>query len=114
MMRLTARYADDWDTNFRKMEQLPALQTALDGACTEEGRDPSTLARSANITVAATGEPNPFGMGAQVSGTVEEMAAGLRAYANLRFSQVVVWLTPCTLAGIEAFAPVLELLDRGT
>jgi alkanesulfonate monooxygenase SsuD/methylene tetrahydromethanopterin reductase-like flavin-dependent oxidoreductase (luciferase family) len=113
MMRLTARYADAWDTNFRKMEQLPALQAALDGACTEEGRDPSTLARSASITVAATGEANRFGMGAQVSGTVEEMAAGLRAYASMGFSQVVVWLTPCTLSGIEAFAPVLELLDRG-
>jgi alkanesulfonate monooxygenase SsuD/methylene tetrahydromethanopterin reductase-like flavin-dependent oxidoreductase (luciferase family) len=112
MLRLTARYANAWDTNFRPLDQLPALQAALDDACGEEGRDPATVERSASVTVAAAGEKNPYVMAPQVSGTTEEMTASLRAYADLGFSQVVVWLTPCTLAGIDAFAPVLEQLRR--
>jgi len=46
-------------------------------------------------------------------GGTEELAAGLRAYAAAGFSQVAVGLVPQTLAGIEAYAPVVELLDRG-
>ena len=37
MMRLAARYADVWDTNFRKVDQLPDLQTALDSAWWQRG-----------------------------------------------------------------------------
>jgi hypothetical protein len=36
----------------------------------------------------------------------------LRAYAHAGFTHVQLWLEPSTLAGIDAFAPVLELLDR--
>jgi hypothetical protein len=41
------------------------------------------------------------------------MADALRAYARVGLARVDVWLTPNTLAGLDAFAPVLELLDRG-
>lgn len=112
MMRLAARYADIWDTNFHKWDALPDLQSALNSACAEVGRDPATIERSASITVSFTGSKNVFGMSAQLSGTPAEVAAGLRAYAAAGFSQVVVWLTPNTLASLNDFAPVLELLDR--
>jgi hypothetical protein len=51
-------------------------------------------------------------MRVHLSGPPEELAADLRAYAAAGFSRVSVWLTPNSLAGIEAFAPALELLAR--
>ncbi len=46
-----------------------------------------------------------------LSGSAEELAAALRAYAAAGIAHVQVWLDPNTVAGAEAFAPVLALLD---
>jgi alkanesulfonate monooxygenase SsuD/methylene tetrahydromethanopterin reductase-like flavin-dependent oxidoreductase (luciferase family) len=51
--------------------------------------------------------------GPPLTGSPAEIAAGLRAYADAGVSHVQVWLEPNTPAGIAAFAPVLEELDRG-
>jgi alkanesulfonate monooxygenase SsuD/methylene tetrahydromethanopterin reductase-like flavin-dependent oxidoreductase (luciferase family) len=51
--------------------------------------------------------------GPPLTGSPAEIAAGLRAYADAGLSHVQVWLEPNTPAGIEAFAPVLQELDRG-
>jgi hypothetical protein len=51
--------------------------------------------------------------GPPVTGSAAEIAAELRAYADAGVSHVQVWLEPNTPAGIAAFAPVLEALDRG-
>jgi hypothetical protein len=48
-----------------------------------------------------------------LTGTPEAMAAGLRVYADSGYTQVQVWLNDQTVASIEAFAPVLELVRRG-
>jgi alkanesulfonate monooxygenase SsuD/methylene tetrahydromethanopterin reductase-like flavin-dependent oxidoreductase (luciferase family) len=48
-----------------------------------------------------------------VTGTPEEMADLLRAFAREGVSHVQLWLEPNTMAAIDAFVPVLELLDRG-
>ena len=45
-----------------------------------------------------------------LSGSAEEIAAGLNAFADRGTSHVQIWLGPNTRAGIEAMAPVLELL----
>jgi hypothetical protein len=47
--------------------------------------------------------------GATSPGEIAEM---LRGYAREGLSHVQVWLTPNTLAGLEWFAPVLDLLDH--
>jgi hypothetical protein len=51
--------------------------------------------------------------GPPLTGSPADIAAGLRAHAAARLSHVQVWLEPNTPAGIEAFARVLEELDRG-
>jgi hypothetical protein len=48
-----------------------------------------------------------------LTGSSEEIAAGLRAFARAGVAHVQLWLAPSTLAGIDAFAPVLAELDRG-
>jgi hypothetical protein len=42
----------------------------------------------------------------------ERLADELRAYAREGVSHVQLWLEPNTLESLEAFAPVLALLDR--
>jgi hypothetical protein len=37
----------------------------------------------------------------------------MRAYAREGISHIQVYPDPCTVEGIEAFAPVLEILDQG-
>jgi hypothetical protein len=47
-----------------------------------------------------------------LTGTPEELAEEMRGYAREGIAHVQVYPDPCTVAGIEAFAPVLETLDR--
>jgi probable F420-dependent oxidoreductase len=121
-LRLAARYADLWTTNLmvtssRPEDVQPSLGL-LDEVCQEVGRDPATLARAAMLhwrDPAWTGSL-PAWVGTRFSppltGAPEEVAEVLRAYARIGIShvQVVVW--PHTLAGVEAFRPVLEALDQ--
>jgi alkanesulfonate monooxygenase SsuD/methylene tetrahydromethanopterin reductase-like flavin-dependent oxidoreductase (luciferase family) len=117
MLDLTARYADGWNTWFSStgntVAGLVPLLEKVDAACEAAGRDPATLARSAAVIV-EVGPHEPSAMtGPPLTGSPAELAAGLRAHAAAGLSHVQVWLEPNTPAGIAAFAPVLEELDRG-
>lgn len=46
MLRLAARYADEWNVSSTSPAEYRRLSLRLDDACTEIGRDPSTLRRS--------------------------------------------------------------------
>jgi alkanesulfonate monooxygenase SsuD/methylene tetrahydromethanopterin reductase-like flavin-dependent oxidoreductase (luciferase family) len=117
MLALAARYGDSWNTWFSSTGNtlaglLPLLER-VDAACATAGRDPATLPRSAAVIV-EVGPHAPFAMtGPPLTGSPAEIAAGLRAYADAGLSHTQIWLEPNTPAGIEAFAPVLEALDRG-
>jgi probable F420-dependent oxidoreductase len=119
MLDVTARYADEWNADFGSTpESIRSLNAAVDAACKEVGRDPATLARSAALMVDVRGHAAPgenwvadARAGQALSGSTEELAAALRAYAKAGIGHVQVWLDPNTVAGVEAFAPVLALLD---
>jgi probable F420-dependent oxidoreductase len=119
MLAVTARYADEWNADFGSTpESIRSLNAAVDAACLEVGRDPATLARSAAVMVDVTGHAVPgenwvadARAGQAFSGSTEELATALRAYAQAGIGHVQVWLDPNTVAGVEAFAPVLALLN---
>jgi alkanesulfonate monooxygenase SsuD/methylene tetrahydromethanopterin reductase-like flavin-dependent oxidoreductase (luciferase family) len=116
MLDLSARYADGWNTWFSStgntVEGLLPLLARVDAACEAAGRDPRTLERSAAVIV-EVGPHEPSAMtGPPISGSSADIADVLRAHAAAGLSHVQVWLEPNTPAGIEAFAPVLEELDR--
>jgi alkanesulfonate monooxygenase SsuD/methylene tetrahydromethanopterin reductase-like flavin-dependent oxidoreductase (luciferase family) len=122
MSRVIAQYADDWNvllpwTGPTDPARIPPLRTAMDAACHRAGRDPATLRRSAGVAVSLNGAPTRFGTwdltANAISGPPEALAEYLRAFAAEGIDQVQVLLGPSTVAGIEAFAPVLELLDQG-
>jgi alkanesulfonate monooxygenase SsuD/methylene tetrahydromethanopterin reductase-like flavin-dependent oxidoreductase (luciferase family) len=125
MIHLAACYADSWNTWMHSTNNSAAgvapLRTLLDTACAEVGRDPTTLERSVAVGVEfsdAVAYPEDYpawwvGSGQPLTGLPETMAAELRAYAAAGISHVQLWINPTTSAGIAAFAPVLEILDRG-
>jgi alkanesulfonate monooxygenase SsuD/methylene tetrahydromethanopterin reductase-like flavin-dependent oxidoreductase (luciferase family) len=113
MMRLVAQHADIWNGwlvfGQNHPNVVPPLRDAVDAACAELERDPSTLRRTVAIDVALLGRDDPED--APLRGEPEQLAAALHAFALEGITEVEIGLRPNTLAGIEAFAPVLALLD---
>jgi probable F420-dependent oxidoreductase len=114
MLRLVAQYADSWNTFFSNTgnspEGIPPLRTKVDAACDAAGRDPSTLERTVTVLVGfdlpgKVGHPQ---VKTPLSGSPDEIAEGLRAYAREGVSHLQIYLDPMTPAAIEAFAPVIE------
>ncbi|HKM73589.1 MAG TPA: hypothetical protein VJX94_26575 [Stellaceae bacterium] len=121
-MRLVAQYADQWNISLNSADGLAAVRDAVDKACTKLGRDPATLQRTVHALIDLPGL-----QGSEVSeavlahraargpatGSSEELVEHLRAFERAGIDHVQLWLEPNTMAGIDAFLPVLELLDRG-
>ncbi len=121
MTRIAARYADQINLDIGKtVESLPGHRDRIDAACRDVGRDPATLRRSISVPIDLSSPSLP---GDEVlkplfdsiahRGSAEELADILRAHAAAGFDRIQVWLNPSTTAGIDAFAPVLDLL-RGS
>ncbi len=121
MLRLAARYADAWNADRQNdVAAVQALNTRVNTACGEVGRDPATLARIIGIQVDLRNEqrqamqPRQFVMTPwPLTGSPAELAAHIRRYAEARVEHMMVWVDPVSVAAIDAFAPVLEALDRG-
>jgi alkanesulfonate monooxygenase SsuD/methylene tetrahydromethanopterin reductase-like flavin-dependent oxidoreductase (luciferase family) len=101
MLRLTAELADEWNAGMRSPEDLVPLLAKVDAACEAAGRDPRTLARSAETLVETGRDFAPAAV-----------AARLRRYAELGIAHVQVQLRPNSIVGVRAFAPVLDALGR--
>jgi alkanesulfonate monooxygenase SsuD/methylene tetrahydromethanopterin reductase-like flavin-dependent oxidoreductase (luciferase family) len=110
MLRITAHYADAWNTVWNKdVDVVAAQMEAVDAACRDVGRDPATLVRTAGANIAMPGylgiRPDP------IQGSDEEMAAAILRFRDLGMRHVVAGLDPCTPRTIEQFARVVELVD---
>ena len=124
MMRVVAEHADRWNVwmafGVSDPARIPGFRAIGDAACSAVGREPATLERSACVLVDLSGGqiwgtdvPKVLRTRKRVeglSGTHEQIAEQLRAFAHEGITEVQVSLSPNTLAGIEAFAPVLEML----
>ena len=83
MLKLAARYADLWNVTYLgQPETLLKPRQALWDACAEVGRDPASLPVTAVAIVADPelmgGHPLPEFDNGCLSGSPEEIAAGLR------------------------------------
>jgi alkanesulfonate monooxygenase SsuD/methylene tetrahydromethanopterin reductase-like flavin-dependent oxidoreductase (luciferase family) len=122
MLRLTARYADLWNAFLVIFNSCPedlAQSTALlDAACKAEGRDALSLGRTACIQWRPLGQGDAAPLwvrsqfGQPLTGEPDEVAEVFRQFAIAGVSELQVAVFPNSLAGIEAFHPVLEALDR--
>jgi alkanesulfonate monooxygenase SsuD/methylene tetrahydromethanopterin reductase-like flavin-dependent oxidoreductase (luciferase family) len=114
MLRLTAQYADSWNTAWLgDVSALAPARAALDAACAEVGRDPATLEVTVGISVAfpdlgpvppAANDPQKF-----LSGSVDEIAERLRGYAEAGVGHVIAWLYPVTDEGVRRVAAAAKL-----
>lgn len=122
MLAITIPHVDAWNAWFsafgNRPAGVPALRDEVDAACREAGRDPAAVARTVAVQVRlADGAGRIMGSPTDpqipsVSGTPDEIAAILRAFAAEGISHVQLVVDPITLASLDALAPVLELLDR--
>jgi alkanesulfonate monooxygenase SsuD/methylene tetrahydromethanopterin reductase-like flavin-dependent oxidoreductase (luciferase family) len=114
MLRLVAEQADLWNGwlayGRSHPDALPPLRARLDAACWEQDRDPASLGRTVGVRVTLL--DRTVSLGEPLSGSPEQVAAVFRQFADEGISHIQVWLAPSTVAGIEAFTPVLELLDQ--
>ena len=94
MLRLTAQHADLWNGAwYRSPDDAVKPVAQIDAACSDVGRDPKALGRTAGIRI----------------DTADGFADLARAYAAQGFEHVILR----TDASIESFAPALETLGRG-
>ncbi len=111
MMRLTAEYADAWNSDWApKASEIVPMLNALDDACLKVGRDPATMVRTASSNIAMPGylgvRLNP------IVGSNEHIAETIAGFRDLGIRHHVAGLDPCTPKSLEQFARVIELLDR--
>ncbi len=116
MLQLTAKYADYWNVSwYSDAAEVDPFLAKVDAACATVGRDPATLQRTVGVHVNLPGHPaggEATDQAPPITGTPDEIAAKLRAYADHGISHLQIIIAPDTPAGVEAFAPVLEHLDR--
>lgn len=123
MLRLAARFADYWNTSYiQEPDKIAEERQKVDAACAKANRDPATLQRTVGMIVDLPGayagwlgdalRKYRFRFGSPVSGPPEEIASRLRAISQEGVGHVQLFLEPNTMAGIDAFAPVLESLRR--
>jgi alkanesulfonate monooxygenase SsuD/methylene tetrahydromethanopterin reductase-like flavin-dependent oxidoreductase (luciferase family) len=112
MLRLTARYADAWNTAWFGLpdDLLQRRLAELNAALEAEGRDPATLRRTVGMEVrdpqAADSGGDP-GMG--FGGSVDEFAGAIDAYERLGFDDLILQLEPKTTRSLYRLAEALEL-----
>ena len=122
MLKITMPHADSWNVWFadtsNSPDGVPPLRELVDAACRGVGRDPAEVERTVAVQVRLPGgqgrvqgeyakdAPPPL------EGDPAHMAQVLRAYAAQGIGHVQLVMDPITRGSIEAFAPVLRLLDE--
>jgi alkanesulfonate monooxygenase SsuD/methylene tetrahydromethanopterin reductase-like flavin-dependent oxidoreductase (luciferase family) len=116
MLRQTALHADAWNAFFwwtgNDPVGVPPLREAVDAACAEVGRDPGTLERTACVLVELPGATGTSFQEPPVTGSAEQIAVKLRAYAREGITHIQLRLDPNTVEGVAALAPILALLEE--
>jgi probable F420-dependent oxidoreductase len=114
MLRLTAELADHWNGGLAPFDEIPELLSRVDAACAAVGRDPRTLTRSTEVLVGTSAvDPAQPPEAVEIRGEPAAIAARLRAIGALGVDHLQVQLRPNSLAGVEAFAPIIEALRTG-
>ena len=112
IMRLTARYADQWTIDWLGPEERVREQLVnLRAACEAEGRDPDTLLVTGGVTVAYPdlGElpewmssPDTY-----LTGDAASLGGQLARYSELGVDHIITNLYPFTPAAIERYSEAI-------
>lgn len=111
MLRITARYADAWNTVWHpSAAETRSKVEALEDACRDIGRDIRSIIKTAGGNVALDGyhgvRPNPM------RGSFDELADTISEFHGAGFDHFVCGLDPCTVESVQRFADVIAAVDR--
>ena len=111
VLGLVARFADMWNgwiTDRSSSRSVPPIRDAVDTACRKAGREPATLRRSVAVAVAFGG---PMAQRAgSMTGSDEEIAIALSAFADVGIDDVQVRLFPNTPSSVERLGQIIAVM----
>ena len=112
MLKLTAHYADLWNTGYMGAPSTMASRLAkIEAACRAIGRDPATLGITALIGLwfpdLQAKQPRFFDT--PLTGTVQEIAAAMRGYAQLGVQHIMFQCEPYTPEARQRLTEALRL-----
>jgi alkanesulfonate monooxygenase SsuD/methylene tetrahydromethanopterin reductase-like flavin-dependent oxidoreductase (luciferase family) len=115
MLELTARHADAWNLAWfgHPNDKLATGRADLLAACATVGRDPATLQQTVGIEVRypdlLTVTPSVPPPGSPLTGSAEDVAAGLIEHVELGAQHLIVAVDPATPAAVERLAAAVRL-----
>jgi len=112
MLKLTAQYADLWNTGYMGQPETMAEPLAkIKAACREVGRDPATLGITALIGLwfPDLQAKQPRFLDYPLTGTVPELAAAMRGYAELGVEHIMFQCEPYTSEALRRLTEALQL-----
>lgn len=114
MLRLVARYADQWNTAWLGgPHELAARLTRIQTACMEVGRDPASLAVTVGVQVAFPDLGATQSMAREpLAGSPEELAQAFHGYAQAGAAHLILNPTPYGLPALERLAAAIQLYRR--
>lgn len=117
MLELTARHADAWNLAWFGLpdERLARVHGELLDACRQVGRDPASLSITVGITVRfpEIGPQPAEPTSPALTGTSDEIAAGLAAHAAAGADHAIAALEPSTPETLAAFVEAVARYRAG-
>lgn len=114
MLRLTARFADQWNTGYMgKPETMVEPLAKFEAACREEGRDPRTVGITALVGLwfpDLEAKKPPFENA--LVGTVEDIARAMRGYEDLGLQHIMFQVEPYRSESVQRLTEALQLYRR--
>jgi len=112
LLKLSAQYADLWNTGYMgKPETMAEPLAKIEAACREVGRDPATLGITALVGLwfpdLQAKRPGIFDH--TLTGTVPELAAAMRGYAELGVQHIMFQCEPYTPEARQRLTEALRL-----
>lgn len=117
MLRLTARYADLWNTGYMGTPDTMSEPLAkMNAACREVGRDPATIGVTAFIGLwfPDLQAKKPSFLHHPLTGTSREIAAAMRGYAELGVQHIMFQCEPYTPEALRRLTEALQLYRAAT
>lgn len=112
MLKLTAQYADLWNTGYMgKPETMAEHLPKIKAACREIGRDPTTLGITAFVGLwfPDLQEKKPAFFDNPLTGSPLEIAAAMRGYEELGMRHIMFQVEPYGMEAIQRLAEALQL-----
>jgi probable F420-dependent oxidoreductase len=114
MLRLTARYADIWNTAwYGDSGGFITAYGAFREACAAEGRDHASITITAGVMVTYGEDGDPAESNDTLTGTPQEIAAGIRSFEDAGADHVILRLNVTHERSIDSVAQALANYRSG-